>query len=95
MPDARSLAKNKGVEAPDEPAKKHQAAAKKLQAASDKEFDKAFMKQMVEDHQDALKLHREAAKNAKDKDLKAAAQKSVPVIEKHLEEAKKIAASLK
>lgn len=35
------------------------------------------------------------AKNAKDPGLKADAEKSVPVIQKHLEEAKRIAASLK
>ena len=42
-------------------------------------------------HQDAMKKLEEA----KDGELKAAAQKAAPVIEKHLEEAKTIASSLK
>ncbi len=36
------------------------------------------MQQMVRDHEDALKLAQNAAKNAKDADLKAAAEKAVP-----------------
>lgn len=59
LSEARSLAKAKGVQAPSQPAKKHQAA-----------------------------------KSAKDPQLKAAAEKSVPVIQKHLEEAKSIVSSL-
>ncbi|MNC86347.1 hypothetical protein D3C83_20000 [compost metagenome] len=67
----------------------------KLQKEKGEGFDKAFMQQMVKDHQEALKLHQDAAKSAKDPQLKAAAEKSVPVIQKHLEEAKSIVSSLK
>jgi len=95
LSENRSLAKSKGVQLPSAPAKKHQDAAKKLEQASGVEFDKAFMQQMVKDHEAALKLHQDAAKNAKDKDLKAAAEKAVPVIQKHLEMAKSTAAALK
>ena len=95
LSENRSLAKSKGVQLPSAPAKKHQDAAKKLEQASGVEFDKAFMQQMVKDHEDALKLHQEAAKTAKDKELKAAAEKAVPVIQKHLEMAKSTAAALK
>jgi putative membrane protein len=93
--EARTLAKSKGVQMPSAPAKKHQDAAKKLEQASGSEFDRMFMRQMVKDHEEALKLAQQAAKSAKDKDLKAAAEKSVPVIEKHLEMAKTITSSLK
>jgi putative membrane protein len=68
---------------------------KKLQSASGAEFDKLFMTQMVKDHEDALKLVQDTAKNAKDAELKADAEKTAPVIQKHLDEAKRIAASLK
>jgi len=95
LSENRALAKSKGVQLPSAPAKKHQDAAKKLEQASGAEFDKAFMQQMVKDHEEALKLHQSAAKSAKDKELKAAAEKAVPVIEKHLEMAKSTAAALK
>lgn len=66
------------------PNKEHQAAMKKLQAASGESFDRAYMDQMVKDHKKALKLAQNAAKNAKDAELKAAAQKAVPEMQKHL-----------
>jgi putative membrane protein len=95
LSENRSLAKAKGLQAPSQPAKKHQEAMKKLEKEKGESFDKAFMQQMVKDHEDALKLHQDAAKSAKDPQLKAAAEKAVPVIQKHLEEAKSIHSSLK
>lgn len=70
-------------------------AMKKLDQASGAEFDKAFMTQMVKDHEDALKLVQNTAKSAKDPALKADAEKTAPLIEKHLEMAKSIASALK
>ena len=93
--ELRTMAKSKGVQLPSAPAKKHQDALKKLEAASGEEFDKRFMTQMVKDHEDALKLVQATAKNAKDPELKADAEKTAPKIQEHLEMAKKIAASLK
>jgi putative membrane protein len=93
--DLRKLAKTKGVQLPSSPAKKHQDAMKKLESASGAGFDKAFMEQMVKDHQEALKLAQNTAKNAKDKELKADAEKTAPVIQKHLEMAKSIVSDLK
>jgi putative membrane protein len=95
LAELRKMAKAKGVNLPSAPAKKHQAAMKKLESASGPEFDKAFMTQMVNDHQDALKLVQQTAKNAKDKALKADAEKTAPVIQKHLEMAKSISSNLK
>lgn len=95
LSELRTMAKTKGMQLPSAPAKKHQEAMKKLQSASGAEFDKLFMTQMVKDHEDALKLVQDTAKNAKDAELKADAEKTAPVIQKHLDEAKRIAASLK
>jgi putative membrane protein len=93
--ELRKMAKTKGVQLPSTPAKKHQDAMKKLESASGAGFDKAFMEQMVKDHQEALKLAQNTAKNAKDKALKADAEKTAPVIQKHLEMAKSIVSNLK
>jgi putative membrane protein len=92
--DLRSMAKTKGMQLPSAPAKKHQDAMKKLESAKGAEFDKTFMQQMVKDHEDALKLVQDTAKNAKDPELKADAEKTAPKIQEHLDMAKKIAASL-
>ena len=46
---------------------------------------------MVKDHEDALKLAKEAASEAKDPDVKALAEKATPHIQKHLEMARQLA----
>lgn len=92
---AQAMAKKKGVQMPSAPAKDQQEALNKLQPVSGAEFDRLFMQQMVKDHERALRLVQNAAKKAKDADFKADAEQTAPVIEKHLEEAKRIAASLK
>ena len=93
--ELRSMAKSKGMTLPTAPDKKHQDAMKKLESAKGADFDRQFMTMMVKDHQDALKLAQDTAKNAKDPDLKADAEKTSKVIEEHLEQAKKIASALK
>lgn len=93
--ELREMAKTKNLQLPSAPAKKHQDAMKKLEAASGGDFDRQFMTQMVKDHEQALKLVQNTAKNAKDPELKADAEKTAPKIQEHLEMAKKIAAGLK
>lgn len=59
------------------------------QQASSEEV-KEYGEQMVEDHEKALKLAQDAAKNAKDPELKAMAQKAAPDIQQHLQMAKQL-----
>jgi putative membrane protein len=94
LTEGQSMAKSKNVELPSQPAKKHQAAMKKLEKASGSEFDRAYMQQMVKDHQEALNKLRDAAKQASDPDVKAAAEKKAPDVEEHLKMAKDINAKL-
>jgi putative membrane protein len=58
-------------------------------------FDRGYMQQMVTDHQEALKMLQGAAKQAKDSDVKSAAQKKAPVVEEHLKMARETLASLR
>jgi len=58
------------------------------------EFDKAYMKHMVEDHTKAISLFERMAKNASDADVKKFAKKTLPTLREHLKMAKKINASL-
>jgi uncharacterized protein (DUF305 family) len=51
------------------------------------------MSQMVKDHEKALKTVQQAAKNAKDPQVKQMAQKAEPDIEKHLQMAKQLSDS--
>ena len=95
LEEKKILAQAKGVKLPQQPAKRHQDAMKKLkEMGGGTDFDRKYMAQMVKDHQEALKLAEKTAKSAKDPDVKAAAQKGAPEIRKHLEEAKRIHASI-
>ena len=90
MQEQERLAQSKGVPMPKEPKKEHQSALKKLQKAQGEQFDRAYMSQMVQDHEKALKTVKEAAQKAKDPELKAMAQKAQPDIERHLQMARQI-----
>lgn len=90
LEEQQVMAKAKGVSLPKEPAKAEKSALKKLQSASGAQFDRSYMQQMVKDHEKALKLVQDTAKSAKDPELKQAAEKAAPEVQKHLEMAKEI-----
>ena len=91
LEDLKALAEKKGVAAPNQPSGEQQAMLKKLQAASGEEFDRVYMSEMVKAHGEVLQSTRKVAREAKDPDLRAAAQKSAPGTEEHLKMAREIA----
>jgi putative membrane protein len=94
LEEGSKVAQAKGVKPPAGPDKKHQSAVKKLQELSGEEFDRRYMAQMVKDHEDALELAEKTAKDAKDAEVKAHAQKGAPHIKEHLAMARKLHQSL-
>jgi putative membrane protein len=66
---------------------KHVEKLKNLKGA---EFDKAYAKHMLEDHEKAVKMFENASKNLKDAGLRAFAAKTLPTLKEHLQMAKKI-----
>jgi putative membrane protein len=95
LKEVQQLAQSKGVELPKSPNAKHQAAMKKLESASGDQFDQAYMRDMVQDHQETLKRVETIARSAKDADVKGAAQKAIPVVKEHLQMAQSIVAGKK
>ena len=91
LQEQQSMAKSKSVQLPKQPKKEHQSALKKLEGMSGGEFDRAYMEQMVKDHERTLKMLQDASKNAKDPELKQAAEKATPDVQKHLDMAKQLA----
>lgn len=86
--DVQQLAQQKGVTLPTEPDAKHKAMSTKLEAMSGAAFDKAYMSQAgVSDHKAVHSKLMSDEKKAKDADLKALAQKMLPVVEQHLKSA--------
>ena len=69
---------------------KHQKLIDDLNAASNEEFDKTYAKQQVDGHEDAVSLFDSYAKRGDNAALKQFAQTTLPVVQKHLAEAKKL-----
>ncbi|NID15498.1 DUF4142 domain-containing protein [Luteibacter yeojuensis] len=64
--------------------------AAKLGKKSGAEFDKAYAKMMVADHEEDVVLFTKEANEGKDPELKAFAAKTLPTLKEHLDMAKKL-----
>ena len=86
--ELKDLASKKGIAIPATLDKKGQDAYDGLNKKSGADFDKAYMDQMVKDHEMVLKKFREEADDGKDAEIKAWAATKVPVLEHHLQMAR-------
>ena len=82
--------KNIKVDPPTKLDAKHQKLIDDLNSATADNFDKAYAKQQVDAHQEAANLFKKYASQGDDADVKQFAQKTLPTIEHHLEDAKKL-----
>jgi putative membrane protein len=88
------LAKQEDVEMPKQLDAKHQALRDRLAKLSGAEFDRAYMKEMVHDHEKDVAEFSQAAKSATDPQVKEFASKTLPTLEGHLRMAKEVEKSL-
>jgi putative membrane protein len=87
-----ALAKKKGVEVSAVIDPKHAAAFQKLEKASKADFDKDLLADMITSHKKCISNFEAAAKDARDSDVKAWAEKMIPTLKAHLAKAKELAA---
>ena len=73
----------------------HKSTKDKLSALSGADFDKAYVNEMVSDHEGDLAAFQKQADNGTDPEIKAFAAKVVPVIKKHLDAIKAIQSKMK
>jgi putative membrane protein len=64
---------------------------KKLSNLSGSEFDREFMRVMVDDHKKHVEEFRKQAKDARDPDVKLFASQTLPTLEAHLTQAQRLA----
>jgi putative membrane protein len=83
----KALATSKGVELPADLDAKHKSAYAKLSKLSGAEFDKEYISEMVKGHKKAVSDFEKASKSAKDPEVKAFAEKTLPTLQHHLERA--------
>jgi putative membrane protein len=60
-----------------------------LQKKDGKDFDKAYLSMMVDDHKKVISMFEDEAKNGSDADIKAFANSTLPTLRQHLDEAQK------
>jgi putative membrane protein len=88
------MATAKGLSLATELTGEHKDALDHLNGLSGAEFDKAYMKHMVEDHEKTVADFDKASTSATDSDLKAWAGKTLPTLQDHLRQAKEIASKV-
>ncbi|SDT58951.1 putative membrane protein [Mucilaginibacter mallensis] len=81
-----ALIKSKKIDLPMTPDPAQQKMIQDLSRKSESDFDKAYIKAMIDDHQEDVKTFAEEAKKLQDPDLKAFAIKTLPVLQKHLDD---------
>ena len=88
------IAQAKGITPPAEPDAAHQRLATRLQSAKAAGFDRLYVREAgVKDHKAAVALFTDEAKNGKDAELKAFAEKNLPTIKEHQKMAQDLARS--
>jgi putative membrane protein len=80
------IAKQKGLTPPSSADLGSQAKNALLNMLPGKTFDRQYVSSQLNDHQETLQLMQNEAQSGQDPDLKAFAQKSVPMIQKHIDE---------
>jgi putative membrane protein len=81
----------KGVDLPSDMSAKDKALEARLDKLSGADFDRAYMKEMLKDHQkDVAEFRREAKRAGADPDVKSFASETLPTLEEHLKMAQDV-----
>ncbi|GAB3511785.1 hypothetical protein GCM10027341_51690 [Spirosoma knui] len=83
--ELKTIAAGKNITLPTTLGKEGQEHVDELSKLSGAEFDKKYVDMMVDDHEEDVKLFKEAADDADEPAVKAFAVKTLPTLQKHLE----------
>jgi putative membrane protein len=83
------IAQQEGMQPAAGPGKSASSERAKLQKLNGDAFDKAFVKQIVEDHQKDIKYFQKEQNSLRDAQLKSFAQQTLPVLQEHLQMAQR------
>lgn len=82
--ELKSLAQSKQITLPTTLDAKHKATVDRLSKLSGDAFDRAYVQEMLKDHQKDVSEFRTESKSGKDAEVKAWAAKTLPTLEEHL-----------
>ena len=91
--ELKSLASKLNIETPKGLSEKSQQKLNELAQKKGKEFDEAYTKLMVEDHQETIEKFRVEATNGQRQEIRTWAEAKIPNLEHHLEMAQKMNSS--
>jgi putative membrane protein len=86
--ELKSLAESKGVKLPTSPSVMEKAKLKMLGTHDGAKFDKDFGEWAVKSHEKDISAFQKEAKDGKDADVKAWAEKTLPTLQHHLDMAR-------
>jgi putative membrane protein len=86
----KEIAGKENITIPDALDSKHQSRVDKLSKLSGPEFDKAFVKDAVKDHEHDISEFKSEAQNGSDPNVKQFASNTLPALEDHLSMAKNL-----
>jgi|SRR5581483_5343274 len=93
--ELKKLARDKNITLPEAISLDEQKTETDLSKKKGKDFDKAYVSNMIDDHKKDVKAFEDAIKNLKDPDLKAFAEKTLPTLKHHLNSIEAIHDSMK
>lgn len=85
------IATQKGISIPTSLKPEHEELADRLRGLSGEAFDRAYMQNMVKDHDKAVSNFEKEAKTGRDRDIRSFADSQLPVLRDHLEQARDLA----
>ena len=83
--DLQQIAQEQNIELPAKPAGKDAAAGQRLRGLNGAAFDQAYLQHELQDHQATIALFRRQAMSGQDPELKAFAQRTLPILQQHLQ----------
>src|SRR6185437_7571900 len=92
--EAKELAEKKGITLPTTVTQKDQATYQDLSSKTGNDFDKAYITEMIKDHQTDIAEFQKEARSAMDPDIKSLASKALPTLREHLQLARNAAKQL-
>jgi putative membrane protein len=86
----KDIAQQKNITLPEKLNSEDQKVFDRLSKLSGAEFDRAYIKDMVSDHQKDVREFKHAASSLSDPELKEFASSTLPTLEKHLQDARQV-----
>jgi putative membrane protein len=92
LEELKAIGAQEHINLPTNISHQHSLKYKELEKLSGPEFDRAYARDMVQDHEQDVNEFKKGAATAQKPELKDFAQKTLPTLESHLQEAKQVMA---